>query len=33
MSEQLGKNEYARLLKEQGNYVITVEDVDWYSYS
>lgn len=33
MSEQLSKNEYARLLKEQGNYVITVEGVDWYSYS
>jgi hypothetical protein len=26
-------NTYAQLLKEQGNYVITVEDVDWYGYS
>jgi len=25
-------NTYAHLLKEQGNYVITVEDTDWYDY-
>lgn len=25
-------NEYAHLLKEQGNYVITVEGIDWYEY-
>lgn len=27
-----GSNRYAQLLKEQGNYVITVEGVDWYDY-
>jgi len=26
-------NTYAQLLKEQGNYVVTVEGVDWYDYS
>jgi hypothetical protein len=26
-------NTYAQLLKEQGNYVITVEGVDWYEYN
>lgn len=25
-------NDYARLLKEQGNYVITMEGVDWFEY-
>lgn len=25
-------NTYAQLLKEQGNYVITVEGIDWYEY-
>lgn len=25
-------NKYAQLLKEQGDYVLTVEDIDWYDY-
>ena len=33
MSDEVGKNRYAQLLGEQGDYVITVEGVDWYDYS
>lgn len=32
MTKKVSDNKYARLLKEQGNYVITVEDIDWYDY-
>ena len=31
--ETANKNEYARFLKEMGNYVITVDGVDWYLYN
>ena len=32
MTIEISDNKYAQLLKEQGNYVIKVEDVDWYDY-
>jgi len=32
LKEDTSGNLYAQLLKEQGNYVITVEGVDWYDY-
>jgi hypothetical protein len=28
----MGTNNYAKLLAEQGNYVINVDAVDWYHY-
>lgn len=33
MTIEDSSNTYAQLLKEQGNYVITVEGVDWYDYN
>ncbi len=33
MPEAANKNEYAHFLKEMGNYVITVDGVDWYLYN
>ena len=33
MAEKVRENRYAQLLKEQGNYVLTSKDVDWYEYS
>jgi len=33
MTAEAFDNKYAQLLKEQNNYVITVDGVDWYSYS
>lgn len=32
MVTQASNNRYAQLLKEQGNYLVTVEGVDWYDY-
>ncbi len=32
MVTQASNNRYAQLLKEQGNYLVTVESVDWYDY-
>jgi hypothetical protein len=32
MTEKVFENNYARLLKKQGNYVINVAGVDWYDY-
>ena len=32
MTAEIPDNKYAQLLKEQGNYVITVEGIDWYEY-
>jgi hypothetical protein len=31
--EMASKNEYARFLMEAGNYVITVDGIDWYLYN
>ena len=33
MTAEVSDNKYAQLLKEQGNYVLTIEGIDWYSYS
>jgi hypothetical protein len=33
MTAQAFANKYAQLLDKQGNYVVTVEGVDWYEYS
>lgn len=33
MMAEVFHNKYAQLLKEQGNYVIKVEGIDWYDYS
>jgi len=33
MGETVSKNKYACLLKEQGNYVVTVGGADWHDYS
>ncbi len=33
MTTEISDNKYAQLLKEQGNYLVTVEGVDWYDYS
>lgn len=33
MTAEVFHNKYAQLLKEQGNYVIKVEGIDWYDYS
>ena len=32
MTTEISDNKYAQLLKEQGNYVITTDGVDWYDY-
>ncbi len=32
MTTEIPDNKYAQFLKEQGNYVVTVEGVDWYEY-
>lgn len=32
ISKKLSKNTYAEFLKKEGNYVITVDEVDWYRY-
>jgi hypothetical protein len=32
MTAEVLNNKYAQLLKEQGNYLVTVEGVDWYDY-
>lgn len=33
MTAEASDNKYAQFFKEQGNYVITVEGIDWYDYS
>ena len=33
MTTEISYNKYTQLLKEQGNYVITVEGINWYDYS
>ena len=33
MTIENSSNTYAKLLKEQGNYVITMEGIDWFDYS
>ncbi len=33
MAEKFNENRYAQFLKEQGNYVITVDGVDWFDYN
>ena len=32
VSKKLSKSTYAEFLKEKGDYVITVDEIDWYCY-